>query len=66
MVDRTTRILLALIAAGLWANAVFSAMTNPASVQDAAPATNVFLYFQSIDKNIASLASGSCSNRRLC
>lgn len=62
--DRTTKLLLAAIAAGLWVNAAGS-LVRPAEAD--------FYTLRSIDKNIAliqsdinSIYSGNCMNRRLC
>jgi hypothetical protein len=52
--DKTTKIILALIAAGLWANIIAPA----AHAQDAALA--------SIAQNISAIASGICTNHTLC
>jgi hypothetical protein len=60
VVDRTTKILLTLIASGLWANAV-APMMRPlpanASTSD---------YLQNIDFNISRLEAGTCVNGKLC
>jgi hypothetical protein len=60
MIDRTTKILLALIAAGLWANVVAPlAKVAPALAQSPN-------YLARIDDNINDLARGRCINTKLC
>ena len=59
--DRTTKILLALIAAGLWANALMPIVkVNSAFAQDASS------YLRNIDLNIRGLTNGVCLNAKLC
>lgn len=58
--DRTTKIVLGLIAAGLWANAALQLRAIPAHAQDAN------FHLSSIDNKIGSLVDGVCINRRLC
>lgn len=54
--DRFTKFLLALIAAGLWANVA----VRPAGAQ--APRDLVF----TVDNAILAIANGQCANRVLC
>lgn len=54
MIDKTTKLLLAAIAAGLWAN-VFAA---PARAQ-ADP-------WLSIARDVSAIANGTCGNQALC
>lgn len=60
MIDRTTKLLLAAIAFGLWANA-FIPILRPSPANATAESS-----LESIDRNIASLANGICSNRKMC
>jgi hypothetical protein len=61
MIDRAGKILLSMIAAGLWANIAISLLQVPtASAQDA---TSIL---RSIDSHISALTSGLCLNRKLC
>ncbi len=57
--DRSTKLILAAIAAGLWANAgVLVLRPSPAAAQDE--------HLSSIAYAISSIASGVCSNRKIC
>jgi len=59
--DRSAKILLGLIAAGLWANAILPVLKIiPAQAQSADH------YLQRIDSNISLLVNGVCVNRKLC
>ena len=69
MADRTTKIILILIAAGLWANATSSFLHT------ATAATNQDMQFDldwmrkdvnSIAVNVTAIAFGLCENRILC
>jgi hypothetical protein len=67
MVDRTTKLLLAIIAAGLWANiAAWNSRIAPANAQDSNLTLRMEKSLRDIDTNIAALAIGACSNRKLC
>lgn len=57
MTDRSTKILLAVIAAGLWANVV---------ALQVRPATADASLLRSIDNHLANLTIGTCINRKLC
>jgi hypothetical protein len=59
--DKTSKAILAVIAAGLWANAAVT-MLKPtlAHAQDAGP----ILY--QIQTSVMSIANGVCTNRKLC
>ena len=59
MADRTTKILLGLIALGLWANLAIPQI-RPAHARE----TDSLL--RMIDLNIGSIAFGTCVNRKLC
>lgn len=61
MTDRTTKILLALIALGLWANAVQSSRT---SAQPGGTLTE--FYLRQIQGDISRLIGGTCPNQKLC
>ena len=56
-----TKILLGLIAAGLWANAVAS-FVRPSLATSAAVEAAV----SSMQMNVAAIANGTCVNRRIC
>lgn len=59
MNDRTTKILLALIALGLWANALGPVLKPlPAFASDS--------LLRSIDSTLEDIARGNCSNRKIC
>jgi hypothetical protein len=61
MIDRTTKLLLALVATGLWANAlvhVFWVKEARAQMSD--------IYLIKIESHLASIASGRCANNKLC
>jgi hypothetical protein len=69
IMDRTTKILLAAIATGLWANAVATVMPN---VITAAHAQNKMHYFiateiaNDLEKAVTLIANGGCNNAKLC
>lgn len=58
MPDRSTKILLAAIAAGLWLNAA-TALIRPAVAQD----SNTL---HSIARDVSAIAMGVCVNGKLC
>ncbi|HEX3429556.1 MAG TPA: hypothetical protein VHT03_01610 [Rhizomicrobium sp.] len=60
VVDRTTKIILAAIAIGLWAN-VFAPVIRPARAQDE---TSTFISQIATDFHI--VAIGNCRNKKLC
>jgi len=60
MIDRTTKLLIAFLAAGLWPNAVIPLLKSTPAQADADS------YLSSIDTNIGRLARGSCTNAKLC
>lgn len=57
MTDKPTKIILAILAAGIWLNAA-TALIRPAMAQDA--------YWSQIASALSSIASGDCSNKKLC
>ena len=60
MVDRTAKLLLALIALGIWANlglTVFQAM---------APVLDYRTALSSISNDVGRMAHGHCSNSKIC
>jgi hypothetical protein len=60
MVDRTAKLLLALIALGIWADlglTVFRAM---------APVLDYRTALMSISNNVGQIAHGNCSNAKIC
>jgi hypothetical protein len=60
MIDRTTKVLLGLIAAGLWANAMMPLAKPTLAYADADSC------LARIDANISALVSGNCINAKLC
>ena len=69
MNDRTTKILLALIATGLWANTI-ATLSQPkvASAQDAT-LTSIDSHLARIDHdvhNLADIEDGTCRNSKIC
>jgi len=61
MLDRTSKILLAAIAIGLWANVVMpliKAVPASAQVDDE--------LIRSIESSVAKIARGSCANHKIC
>jgi hypothetical protein len=69
MVDRTTKILLASIALGLWAN-LFAPVLRPitafAQYENDHILKSIDARLASIDVNIERLQNGNCANRKLC
>lgn len=63
MIDRTTKILLGLIAFGLLANVTVS-LSRPAIAQTLAQENNIML--RNIEGFVGSIANGVCANRKLC
>jgi hypothetical protein len=61
--DRTTKILLAAIAIGLWANAGVSAL-RPATAQGFSPFTDRLL--QEILNSVDGIYRGTCNNKIIC
>jgi hypothetical protein len=68
MTDRTTKLLLAIIALGLWANlAVPLLKSQPAQAQDVSSSIrNIEHSLENIEQDMRAIASGSCLNSRLC
>jgi hypothetical protein len=60
MIDRTTKALLGLIAAGPWANAMVPLLKPTPAQADSKT------YLSTIDSNIAKLVRGTCVNSKLC
>ena len=61
MIDRTAKILLFLIAAGLWANVLLKPAARAANARQ--DYTHVL---GSIAGNVADIASGVCTNQKIC
>ena len=59
MIDRSTKVLLAAIAFGLWANAWNGLAPVVAVAQD-------LDYIQRISQDFRKIANGSCSNGKIC
>ena len=61
--DKSSKILLGIIAAGLWANATIAVLKiTPAR----ADAESYMSYLSSIESNIGRIARGTCLNNKLC
>jgi hypothetical protein len=61
MADRSTKILLAAIAAALWANFAV-AVLQPSVANSQADAG----LLRSIDSHLGSIYNGTCTNRKIC
>jgi hypothetical protein len=60
MPDKTTKTILALVAAGLWLNAAAALFhSTPASAQESAA-------LQDIARDVRNIAMGVCTNHKLC
>ena len=57
--DRTTKIILAAIAAGLWANALGLALRPTSAAAQANQQTMVLMY-------LGEIANGACANHKIC
>jgi len=70
--DRTTKILLAAIALGLWANAAATIIPNVSrsavaqSNLSLAPPTNRRGYAGNLEDAVLAVANGFCTNEKLC
>jgi type III secretory pathway component EscS len=65
MIDRTSKILLSLIALGLWANlALYLVHPLPAIAQAQTQTQDRTL--QIIARDLAAIAGGNCSNQKIC
>ncbi|MCP1738784.1 hypothetical protein ABIF65_000249 [Bradyrhizobium japonicum] len=64
--DRPTQILLALIASGLWANALWSIGPLPAHAQAHANPGSAEYYLSRIDNNLGLILDGRCANHKIC
>ncbi|MET3364707.1 hypothetical protein [Bradyrhizobium ottawaense] len=62
--EYSLKILLGLIATGLWANAFISLKPLPAHAQ--AKTETAEYYLQRIDNGIRLLVNGECANKKLC
>jgi len=62
--DRTTKLLLATIAVGLFANAAAS-VTRPATA-DTTFENHLSNSMEAVEKAISSIARGTCKNSKLC
>lgn len=60
MVDRTSKILLLLIAGGLWANVFVARLTVAKAEEDYGDV------LASIASDLSSIEGGSCANRKIC
>jgi hypothetical protein len=72
IMDRTTKILLATIALGLWANAAATVLPNvvrEAYAQSRVGNRGISEYYERADdwqKAVMLMANGTCDNRKLC
>jgi hypothetical protein len=62
--DRTTKLLLAAIAVGLWANAA-TTVAKPSFAQSRLGNT-IDYSIETIARELLSISTGTCSNRKLC
>jgi hypothetical protein len=62
--DRTTKLLLAAIALGLWANAA-STVVKPSFAQSRLGNT-IDYSVETIARELVSISTGTCGNRKLC
>jgi hypothetical protein len=60
MVDRTTKILLLLIAVGLWANVLIAQIRVAKADEDYSG------FLTSIDRSLLSISGGICRNDKIC
>lgn len=69
MTDKTTKLFLALIAAGLWAN-IFAPLLRPIEAVAQYEADSILkkmdVRLSNIDANVDRLQRGACSNGKLC
>jgi hypothetical protein len=67
MIDRTSKILLSLIALGLWANlALYLVHPLPAIAQAQTQTQTQDRTLQIIARDLAAIAGGNCSNQKIC
>lgn len=69
MIDRTTKILLACVALGLWANLfapVLRPLTANAQYESDYILRSIDAHLARIDANIDKLQRGACANGKLC
>jgi hypothetical protein len=64
MKDKTTKVLLAVIAFGLWINVALS-LLRPASVS-AQDATTIERLLKGIESDLSRIQRGTCSNNKIC
>ena len=64
MTDRTSKVLLAFIAMGLWANALVSILGSKEAV--AQSITSMVGDISDIKSGVSALAGGTCMNSKLC
>ena len=64
MTDRTSKVLLAFIAMGLWANALVSILGPKEAV--AQGITGMVVDISDIKSGVAALSGGTCLNPKLC
>jgi hypothetical protein len=60
MIDRTSKIILLLIAAGLWANVLVSQVRVANAQEDYSDVLG------SIASDVSGIASGTCTNSKIC
>jgi len=67
--DKMTKILLTVIAAGLWANAMTSWLKPASALADSElsiPLSSIERSVNSINSDLGSISSGMCFNRKIC
>jgi hypothetical protein len=64
MTDRTSKVLLAIIAMGLWANALVSILGSKEAV--AQSISGMVTDISDIKSGVAALSGGTCLNSKLC
>ena len=63
MIDKTTKLLMALIAVGLWLNAAMY-LLRPAPVRAQSPEIESLI--KSIESDLGRIQRGTCSNDKIC
>ena len=66
MTDRTTKILLAMIALGIWANLVASYELRKGLFFIQSYVSSIDSSVSSIDSNVGWIARGTCRNSKIC
>ena len=64
--DRTTKILLSVIAAGLWANIAVSIFRPVAALGQSSELSDIASAVSSITLDLSDISAGKCGNKKLC